>query len=447
MENKKKNFNLKKLKKNVQGITLIVLVVTIIVLLILAGVALSLTVGDNGLFKRAQNAVDTYEGVSEREEIEMALASSFIDSVSGRQISKEELEESLKNQFGNKASVEDNGDGSFFVTINENQYYIEDGKIADSIKISTASELKSFREEVNNGNTYEGKYVYLTNDIKLDSSEEWKPIGYYSNKSTSPLDETNQPFKGIFNGNGYEIDGIYINTTDKAQGLFGIVDNGKIYNIVIGENCSISGSIAVAGVAGYIFNGAEIYNCYNKANVEGTTHTAGIAGIINEKCKVSNCYNLGTINGKNDSTGGISAYVLSSSIISNCYNEGSIIGKGGLIGGISGQVENSSVIEASYNKGIIHGKNVDIGGVVGLVTKNNSIIKDSYNIGEVIGEGDHIGGIAGQGRENVVIMNCYNAGVINGDNAIDLDGDNVDINSIVGLIGFLTINNCYTIER
>ena len=50
---------LEKIKKQVQGITLIALVVTVIVLLILAGVAINLTVGDNGLFKRAQNAADT----------------------------------------------------------------------------------------------------------------------------------------------------------------------------------------------------------------------------------------------------------------------------------------------------------------------------------------------------------------------------------------------------
>lgn len=43
------------MKKN-QGITLIALVITIIILLILAGVALSVTMGDNGIFKIAKQA-------------------------------------------------------------------------------------------------------------------------------------------------------------------------------------------------------------------------------------------------------------------------------------------------------------------------------------------------------------------------------------------------------
>ena len=51
-KNKKENYKkiLKRVKKEVKGITLIALVVTIIVLLILAGVAINLTIGDNGLF-------------------------------------------------------------------------------------------------------------------------------------------------------------------------------------------------------------------------------------------------------------------------------------------------------------------------------------------------------------------------------------------------------------
>ena len=55
---------MKKLRKEERGITLIALVVTIIVLLILAGVAITLTVGNNSLFKRAESAGE----VSRKEE-------------------------------------------------------------------------------------------------------------------------------------------------------------------------------------------------------------------------------------------------------------------------------------------------------------------------------------------------------------------------------------------
>ena len=53
------------------GVTLVALVVTIIVLLILAGVAINLTIGNNGLFTRTQNAANTWKMAEVNEQKEM----------------------------------------------------------------------------------------------------------------------------------------------------------------------------------------------------------------------------------------------------------------------------------------------------------------------------------------------------------------------------------------
>jgi len=68
-----------KLKKQEKGITLIALVVTIIVLLILAGVAISLTIGNNGLFTRAENAANTWRKAEANEDQEMKNFESLYD--------------------------------------------------------------------------------------------------------------------------------------------------------------------------------------------------------------------------------------------------------------------------------------------------------------------------------------------------------------------------------
>ncbi len=62
------------MKKNVKGITLVALVVTIIVLLILAGVAINLTIGNNGIFRRAQAAVIVNENASVYEQLQFVIA-------------------------------------------------------------------------------------------------------------------------------------------------------------------------------------------------------------------------------------------------------------------------------------------------------------------------------------------------------------------------------------
>ena len=62
----------------------------------------------------------------------------------------------------------------------------------------------------------------------------------YLNDSSTPDNENNKPFSGTFDGCGYEINGIYINTTDKVQGLFGLLDDGKTLNLGIGKDNNIA---------------------------------------------------------------------------------------------------------------------------------------------------------------------------------------------------------------
>ena len=51
-----------------KGITLVALVITIIILLILAGITLNLTLGQNGIITRAQEAGKNYMDAAEREQ-------------------------------------------------------------------------------------------------------------------------------------------------------------------------------------------------------------------------------------------------------------------------------------------------------------------------------------------------------------------------------------------
>lgn len=53
--------------KKERGITLVALVVTIVVLLILAGVSISLVLGENGLINKAKKAKTDYENAANYE--------------------------------------------------------------------------------------------------------------------------------------------------------------------------------------------------------------------------------------------------------------------------------------------------------------------------------------------------------------------------------------------
>lgn len=77
MKNEKTNLNIRKIKKQVKGITLIALVVTIVVMLILAGVALRATIGEGGLLGSVRNTVGQYQNVTEQEQKDQ---NSFVDA-------------------------------------------------------------------------------------------------------------------------------------------------------------------------------------------------------------------------------------------------------------------------------------------------------------------------------------------------------------------------------
>lgn len=72
------------MKKNIEdrekGITLVAIVVTIIVLLIIAGIAINLSIGNNGLFSRSEKAAEEHEKQEATEQINLKITNSQIQT-------------------------------------------------------------------------------------------------------------------------------------------------------------------------------------------------------------------------------------------------------------------------------------------------------------------------------------------------------------------------------
>ena len=134
--------------------------------------------------------------------------------------------------------------------------------------IADGSELAYLAEQVNNGNTYEGQYFQLACDIDL-GNQTWTPIG-----------NTNNPFRGIFDGAGHTIAkaNIIINTFPgtreyNSYGIFGSIGGGNsrtiIRNVELSEiNVDIAASGTASGrkairigiLVGTMFNNASVLN-------------------------------------------------------------------------------------------------------------------------------------------------------------------------------------------
>ena len=95
------------------------------------------------------------------------------------------------------------------------------GTEADPYQIANADQLAYFRTQVDNGNTFEGKFVKLNNNISL-SKVNFDPIGWgYENKNWNVGGVAGKPFKGTFDGNDKTIYDLYQSGWDLTNAVTG----------------------------------------------------------------------------------------------------------------------------------------------------------------------------------------------------------------------------------
>ena len=86
--------------KNEKGITLVALVITIIVLLILAGVTLSMVMGDSGIFGKSNSAKEKTQLSNAEETIKLAVLENQVKSVSGdAALTNDQLKEEIAKKL------------------------------------------------------------------------------------------------------------------------------------------------------------------------------------------------------------------------------------------------------------------------------------------------------------------------------------------------------------
>ncbi len=164
--------------------------------------------------------------------------------------------------------------------------------------INNLNDLKWFRDDVNTytsdrSNQYVGKYVKLTDDIDLDEDgdgvgEEWEPIGQNTVGDHAA-------FLGTFDGGGYTISNLYVDSTQQNAGFFAstgsylesekaVVKNITFNNVNVYSNSShVGGVIGNAGGNTYVDNVHITGDIY----VKGHAYVGGIVG--HGYPKVSNC--------------------------------------------------------------------------------------------------------------------------------------------------------------
>ncbi len=129
------------------------------------------------------------------------------------------------------------------------------GTAGDPFQIATADQLDSVR-------TFLDSDFVLLNDIDLDVAPYNFGVGW------EPIGNGGSPFEGTFNGDGYEIQGLYSDRGGTGVGLFGYLANAEVTDLFI-----VDAEILGDGQNRGILSGA----------VQGgptTVHSVGVTGIV-----------------------------------------------------------------------------------------------------------------------------------------------------------------------
>ena len=231
------------------------------------------------------------------------------------------------------------------------------------------------------------------------SFKAWRPMGM--------ADENGKftgHYKGIFDGNGHSISGLYVNRDEAADdvdtwfksciGLFGYY-SGVTRNLSVLDSY-MRGKDCIGGICGICgsYDGGTIQNCYSAATVCGDSYIGGICGRSEGDSIIENCYNTGYVYGATRSIGGICGD--NSATLQGCYNVGNVKGKfyvGGIVGESFGS-GNTIWIKDCYNRGNVIGDTKDIGGICGY--DYCSLVENCYSQATVSGN-TNVGGICGNG--------------------------------------------------
>lgn len=264
-----------------------------------------------------------------------------------------------------------------------------DGTQEYPYQIDSLPELMGLSAAVAAGETFEGKYFELTQDIDLGNVNvnygNWNPIGWYQDASDLSGD-VDHAFQGNFDGCGNTISGLKITDPSKKLkniGLFGVIDGGTVKNLTV-EADDICGEDNAAVLVGAVKGHAVIADITVSGLVQSAEDAGGIVGEVRggtEPAVIENCLADGIVvysSGSNGYVGGIAgnlqnAYLVDSTAITQDGDYNRIYGKG-YVGGIAGRMNRAQIYNVYVNGTIGGNGSRAVGGIVGKYESGNLIL-------------------------------------------------------------------------
>ena len=197
------------------------------------------------------------------------------------------------------------------------------------LRIRTLQDLLDFAADVNGGEDYAGLTVTLDADLTLNAGvlDDSLALNSGSFVTWEPIGTSQHPFRGVFEGNGHTISGLYANDGDKVyQGLFGVVEGAEVRNVTVADSwfsvkgcagpvvgcarqrsvidgcvskgCAVYTKERSGGIVGWTDH-SDVYNCEAYVLCSSERCCGGIVGDVYSDGKIYNCSVAGKVLGNN----------------------------------------------------------------------------------------------------------------------------------------------------
>ena len=306
-----------------------------------------------------------------------------------------------------------------------------DGTEEDPYQIATPQQLALLAQQTVDGTGSEHYYI-LTDDICLNDEGgtlEWPMIGGEVPQGSPRY------FKGVFDGNGHTIKGMYISQYHILSGLFAGAEGAVIKNLTIDDSRILDGN-GIGILAGHASNSIIENCCVTNCELVNSVASGGQGGLLasfvayhtSDTAYLRNCVSSNVRLGEGavfDMGGGVVGYAHSTLgvvVVENCVNYSDMEARdyaGGVVGGGGDHL----IIRGCKNYGVINGEN-NVGGIVGRCW--DAEVSKCFNWGDVISE-FRAGGIAGE-VSGCTMMECANMGSVK---SVSVTGSEVG-----GLVGW-----------
>lgn len=286
-----------------------------------------------------------------------------------------------------------------------------EGTQDDPYQVATVDQLQEMRE-------YPEDVFILVDDIDASETREWNDgLGF------APIGILNEEFSGSLDGNGYQIENLFIDRPDEIYiGLFGITDGAFIDDVQL-ISFELSGDAYVGALVGRMVEGAANgVVAEAEINADAFFDESYAGGIIGDNAgTLSEAEFEGSVSATGNRVGGLIGY--NADEVTQSHSRANVSAGGWRVGGLIG--DNFGELSESYATGDVSGEGDN--NVGGLVGRNAGDVTETHAEGNVTSVGGHVGGLIGWNFGGMV-SDSWASGDVSGSG-----------NKVGGLIGFNSV--------